>query len=243
MSGPGFTNSVTNPGCIINRDNPQPSVHAHAHADDPSQHRIPQSSSLQQYGQQQYFNTVNSVAPFNSNVNAYHRATVPALPETSPTFTLDGIHPYAAIPPGPLVNQSIGATPGATGPTDLSHRFNWDSTPGHLSQQKGERIEASQGLTTGLASGTSDQPDMRYLTGSLDVLSAEQYDDGRYSNHRHLSKHNAHLLTKPGSAPNPKKRGRKISQNEQTESVEEIKRARGRPRLETGGHQDMKEVC
>jgi hypothetical protein len=247
MSGPGFTNSETNPGCIINREDPQPSgphahAHAQAHAHAPSQLRIHQSSSLQQYDQQPYFHPLNSVSPLNSNVNTYHRATVPALPETSPTFTLDGVHPYAAIPSGPLIDQSISTTPGGTGTADLSHRFNWDSTPGHLSQQKGERSEASQGLTTGLASGTSDQPDMRYLTGSLDVLSAEQFDDGRYSNHRRLPKHNAHVLTKPGLAPNPKKRGRKISQNDQTEVVEEVKRARGRPRLETGDHQDVKEV-
>jgi hypothetical protein len=83
---------------------------------------------------------------------------------------------------------------------------------------------------------------MRYIKGPLDVLDAEQYDDGQYTGRRGLSKSTAHVLATATGVSNPKKRGRKVSQNEQVEPVEEIKRARGRPRLETGDQQDMKEV-
>lgn len=103
----------------------------------------------------------------------------------------------------------------------------WDSEPGTSSRQQG-LVGAVQDLPDG---------DMRYIKGPLDVLSAEQYDDGRYADKRALSKSAARVFV----TPNPKKRGRKVLQNEQVEPVEETKRARGRPRLETGDQQDMKE--
>ncbi|KAJ8114952.1 hypothetical protein ONZ43_g4783 [Nemania bipapillata] len=104
----------------------------------------------------------------------------------------------------------------------LSHKLTWGSEPGTSSRQLGGLAEATQHPATNIS---SYEPNMRYIKGPLDVLDAEQYDDGQYT----------------AGAPNPKKRGRKVSQNEQAEPAEEIKRARGRPRLETGDQQDMKE--
>lgn len=83
---------------------------------------------------------------------------------------------------------------------------------------------------------------MRYIKGPLDVLNAEEYNDGRYTGRRGLYKPDAHGLSPAAATSNPKKRGRKVSQNDRVEPVEEIRRARGRPRLEAGDHQDMKEV-
>lgn len=83
---------------------------------------------------------------------------------------------------------------------------------------------------------------MRYIKGLSDVLGAEQYDDGQYASSLGLSKSTARVLATATGTPNPKKRGRKVSQNEQIEPAEETKRARGRPRLGTGDQQDMKEV-
>ncbi|KAI2629942.1 hypothetical protein GGR54DRAFT_286020 [Hypoxylon sp. NC1633] len=76
---------------------------------------------------------------------------------------------------------------------------------------------------------------MRYVQTNLAVLSAEQYDDGRFFR-RPASKAN----NKPNTTvvpventPNIKRRGRRPVNVEQTELAEETKRSRGRPRLET----------
>ncbi|KAI0395225.1 hypothetical protein F5Y17DRAFT_207670 [Xylariaceae sp. FL0594] len=256
MSVSGFTNTESNPGHIINQDGPQPSapyIHphplpealAHAHAQAQAQAQAQASSH---YRQQQYSHPVtpvHSVAPFNSSLYTYQGGTVPtpgpALAETRSTLTSEYAQPYEAIPSYPPVHQHVGSTPGEDRAIDLSQSFDWASATGPSSHQKGERIEASQSLTAGLASDLSGPPGMRYLTGSLDVLSAERYNDGRFPVNRGLPGHDDRLLTKAGSSSNPKKRGRKAPQNEQTGLGEETKRARGRPRLEEGGHQDMKE--
>ncbi|KAI3324316.1 hypothetical protein HD806DRAFT_543669 [Xylariaceae sp. AK1471] len=204
------------------------------HTQHPYPHPHPEPS---QHGQQQYF---DQIAPFNSNNNrnnnnnTHHSSTFPVISsDTRSPFNL-GAPSYTAIPSAALVGQD---TPG-TASTVLSHKPIWNSEPEALPQQKGDLTGATQSLTTG---GSSYQPDMRYLKGPLDVLNAEQYDDGRYTSHRRLAKPDSHVLTMANAISNPKKRGRKVSQHERAESVEEIKRARGRPRLETGDHQDMKE--
>ncbi|KAI1632906.1 hypothetical protein F4809DRAFT_57577 [Biscogniauxia mediterranea] len=79
------------------------------------------------------------------------------------------------------------------------------------------------------------QPPMRYLHSDLAVLSAEQYDDGR------VTKRSGSVVTRklntsrasPLETVNPKKRGRKPSEEGHDEPEEETKRARGRPRLDT----------
>lgn len=80
------------------------------------------------------------------------------------------------------------------------------------------------------------------MKGPLDVLNAAQYGDGGAymggSGHGPHKPEN-HVLS---AAVNPKKRGRKASQNDRAEYGEENKRARGRPRLETGDQHDMKAV-
>lgn len=84
---------------------------------------------------------------------------------------------------------------------------------------------------------------MRYIKGPLDVLNAEQYGGSdRYPSRLGMPKSDVHVFASPTATSNPKKRGRKTLQNERSEPVEEVKRARGRPRLETGDQQDMKEV-
>lgn len=76
---------------------------------------------------------------------------------------------------------------------------------------------------------------MRYLHTNLAVLSAEQYDNGRYPK-RTSSKVNAKPTTTVvpiENAPNPRKRGRNRADIGIDEPVEETKRSRGRPRLDT----------
>lgn len=76
---------------------------------------------------------------------------------------------------------------------------------------------------------------MRYVHDNLAVLSAEQYDEGRYPR-RPASKANPkrnNAIVPIDNARNPKKRARNAVDGEQDEAPEEPKRTRGRPRLET----------
>ncbi|KAI0536924.1 hypothetical protein GGR58DRAFT_514184 [Xylaria digitata] len=162
--------------------------------------------------------------------NTHHRP--PDFPVAhqynNPSFNLS-VPSYGAIPHTALVAQEQDTSP--TSATVLPPKIPWYPEPGTSSQQQ-------DGLIT---SASSYQSDMRYIKGPLDVLNAEQYDDGRFTGRRGMYKPEAHVLSSATSTSNPKKRGRKASQNDHIEPVEEIKRARGRPRLETGNHQDMKE--
>ncbi|KAI1423126.1 hypothetical protein F5Y12DRAFT_716635 [Xylaria sp. FL1777] len=225
-----------NPGAINNHTQ-HPYSYAHPHP----QHQLAQHGqhSHQQH-QTPYFGVV---PPFhsgnngnsgnnnsNNDINPHHSqspfSVVPAY--SRPHFSLSAPS-YGTIPPGALVTQE--QVPSQTSTTSLPHKLPWDSEPETASHQHA-------GLTTG---ASSYQPDMRYIKGPLDVLNAEQYDDGRYTGKRGLYKPEAHALSTATTTSNPKKRGRKVLQNDRVEPVEEIKRARGRPRLETGDHQDMKE--
>ncbi|KAI0517984.1 hypothetical protein F5B22DRAFT_87019 [Xylaria bambusicola] len=205
-------------------------------------HQLPQHGQPlpQQQQQQQATPSFGLVSPFhndnsggNDNNNTYTQnpqSTFPLNPAYNRSSFGLGSSAYGAVPPGALAPQEQDTSLTNTAvppPKPLS----WDSQSGTSSHQH-----------AGLSIGTSSyQPDMRYIKGPLDVLNAEQYNDGRFTGTRGLYKPEAHALPTAAAASNPKKRGRKVSQNDRVEPVEEIKRARGRPRLEAGDHQDMKE--
>ncbi|TGJ88462.1 hypothetical protein E0Z10_g336 [Xylaria hypoxylon] len=167
----------------------------------------------------------------NNNKPKHHRP--PAFPVihqyNHSTFNF-GVPSYGAVPHSVLVAAEQDTSP-TSATTVLPHRPPWSSGPETLSQQH-------DGLPIG---ASSYQPDMRYIKGPLDVLNAEEYNDGRYTGRRGLYKPEVHGLSAATATSNTKKRSRKASQNDRIEPLEEIKRARGRPRLETGGHHDMKE--
>ncbi|KAI0423920.1 hypothetical protein F5Y09DRAFT_336189 [Xylaria sp. FL1042] len=226
-----------NPGAINNHtQHPYAFTHPHPH---PHPHPQPQHE-LTQHGQhpQQPQETpyFGLVSPFhggnNPNINNTHHpqsafSVVPAYNRSS--FNLGGPSSYGAIPQGALVAQEQDTSPSSA--TVLPHKLPWDSEP-----------ETSSHQHAALPAGAPPyQPDMRYIKGPLDVLNAEEYDDGRYTNRRGIFKADAHVVSTAPAPSNPKKRGRKVSQNDHVEPVEEIKRARGRPRLEAGDHKDMKE--
>ncbi|KAJ8128578.1 hypothetical protein O1611_g5056 [Lasiodiplodia mahajangana] len=206
------------------------------HPQHPYGHALAQHGHFQQQQQHhpQYF---SQVPPLHDVSNSHHpQSSFPAIPPS--TFNV-GIPSYGSIPSSTLVPQVPQEQDhGLAGGAALSHKLTWNSEPGPSSRQQGGLTGATQGLTTDIP---SYEPDMRYIKGPLEVLDAEQYDDGRYASKRRLSKSTVHVHATATTAPNPKKRGRKVSQNEQAEPVEETKRARGRPRLETGDQQDMKE--
>ncbi|KAK5626018.1 hypothetical protein RRF57_001734 [Xylaria bambusicola] len=195
------------------------------------QHHHQQQQATPCFGLVSPFHNDNNSSNNNHNTNTQHpQSTFPVNPAYNrPSFGL-GSSAYVAIPPGALApqEQDTSLTNTAVPPPKL---LPWDSQSGTSSRQH-----------AGLTTGTSlYQPDMRYIKGPLDVLNAEQYDDGRYTARRGLYKPEAHVLSTATATSNPKKRGRKVSQNDRIEPIEEIKRARGRPRLEPGDHQDMKE--
>ncbi|KAI1436520.1 hypothetical protein GGR50DRAFT_686399 [Xylaria sp. CBS 124048] len=174
----------------------------------------------------------------NDHNNTLHPTAYPAV-QPSSRSTFNGFPPYAAIPGGTLVDhapQEQDTHP--TGSTAQSHKPTRDSGLEASSQQKHGLATPATALSAG---GSSYQSDMRYIGGQVDTLSTEQYGDGRFATKRGLFKSEPDIITAANTAPNPKKRGRKVSPDERDEPVEETKRARGRPRLETGAHQDMKE--
>ncbi|KAI0878691.1 hypothetical protein GGS24DRAFT_371170 [Hypoxylon argillaceum] len=199
-------------------------------------HALVQHGDELQHQQHQYF---SQVPPLHDVSNTHHHHPPSAFPAIPPSTFNVGIPPYATIPSSALVAPVPQAQdPGPASATVLSHKLPWDSEPGTSSRQDGGLAGATQGLAAGVS---SYEPDMRYIKGLSDVLGAEQYDDGQYASSLGLSKSTARVLATATGTPNPKKRGRKVSQNEQIEPAEETKRARGRPRLGTGDQQDMKE--
>ncbi|KAI1757965.1 hypothetical protein F4782DRAFT_4811 [Xylaria castorea] len=178
-------------------------------------------------------NDNNNTNTYNSNIPPY-QSIFPIIPShTRSTFDFS-VPSYAATPSGALVNQipqkQNTSPPGAT---VWPHKLAWDS------QQKHGLAGAERSLTAG---ASSSQSAMRYIKGPLDVLNAEQYEDGRYPRKLGLPPSEPHIFATATATSNPKKRARKTLQNERPEEpAEEVKRARGRPRLETGDHLDMKE--
>ncbi|KAI0408310.1 hypothetical protein F4802DRAFT_594250 [Xylaria palmicola] len=256
MSHPGDNDII--PGSINNQQHPylrhprpdpvrpRPVVH---HPPAPPPHPHPQSQPrLPQNGLHQphhpYFVQAPSFragsdtagnANIDSNISNPNihplSSTLPVIPPY-PRSTFDLNAPsYAAVPSGVLVNQIPQEHDTSTASAVvLSDRLTWGSEPGTSSQQKDGIVGAAQSYRSA----------MRYIKGPLDVLNAEQYDDG-YPTRHGPSKSEVRELATGTATTNPKKRARKGSQMVPSEPVEEVKRARGRPRLDTGDHQDMKE--
>ncbi|KAI1171009.1 hypothetical protein F4777DRAFT_82700 [Nemania sp. FL0916] len=238
MSTPA--DNPVDPGSIINQPqhsyssythpHPLPLLHpdslpqCHSHPQIPLPHgSYPPHDNNHHFGQ---------VPPLASCTNNPHPPPPPTFPTTSISTYTNLETPFAAVPSAatlvtpapPTQDDSSAAT------TVVSQKLNWN--PGlETSARQGDHLSG-----TAQASETSVEPydpNMRFIRGPLEVLDAEQYDDGGYLAKRRLAR--------PPAAPNPKKRGRKAAPNEQAEPVEEVKRARGRPRLETSDNQDMKE--
>ncbi|KAI0835063.1 hypothetical protein F5Y06DRAFT_300001 [Hypoxylon sp. FL0890] len=154
----------------------------------------------------------------------------PLLTTSIPPFT-SNIYPLASsgfIDPPNLVGEG----PSQPAATPLAHHTSWSSGVQSLPQRVG-----IQPVASGTPVSLPEAPPMRYFHNDLPVLSAEQYDDGRYSRRprpaaKAAGKPNTRIVP-IGNAPNPRKRGRKTVDDEQRESAEEPKRTRGRPRLET----------
>ncbi|KAJ2976875.1 hypothetical protein NUW58_g7978 [Xylaria curta] len=226
------------PGSIINQ--PQHPYHI-AHPGPPGQAHPQQ---LPQHGQHQpQHQYLGQVPPFNSHgdaIHPYQSAFPVAPPYTRSAFNDFRTPSYAAVPSGDLVHQISKGPANSPSATEPPHKPTWVSEIETSSHQKDGFTGAAQSM---IASTPSYEPAMRYIKNPLDVLNAEQYVDDGYPSRRGLSKSNAHahVFATVTGTPNSKKRVRNGSRNEQAEPVEEIKRARGRPRLETGDHQDMKE--
>ncbi|KAI2636680.1 hypothetical protein GGS21DRAFT_538708 [Xylaria nigripes] len=175
----------------------------------------------------------------NSDYSNTHPPTgFPAIQSSSrSTFNISSA--YVAIPDSALVAHTHPQhRTSLTSDTVLSHKLTRNPGLDTLAHQTDSLTRSTKGPTSG---DLSNQSDMRYIRGQLDVLSAEQYDDGRFGSRRGLFKSEAQPQAAANTAANSKKRGRNDSPGEREEPVEETKRARGRPRLETGAHQDMKE--
>ncbi|KAI0113458.1 hypothetical protein F4814DRAFT_347331 [Daldinia grandis] len=116
--------------------------------------------------------------------------------------------------------------------TSLTQDVSWDSGVQSLSQIENTNVQLTTDETV---VSLPEAPPMRYLHSNLAVLSAEQYDGGRYPR-RSASKINQKpntTVVPTNNAPNPRKRGRKSADRELDGPAEETKRSRGRPRLET----------
>lgn len=174
-----------------------------------------------------------------SGHNGFDLSTHP-LPTTSipPSFSSD-IYPPNSSGFGIASNRPDESSNLAT--EALAQKASWSS-----GAQSVPQIESFDfRIPTGDAPvSLSEATPMRYFHTNLAVLSADQYDNDRYSKRPttkvSLAKgkpKSAVTVVPADSAPNPKKRGRKpASDDEERESTEpagEAKRTRGRPRLDT----------
>ncbi|KAI0907366.1 hypothetical protein F4823DRAFT_564843 [Ustulina deusta] len=232
MSNPADSN--VNPGPINNHtQHPYPYPHPHPHPHPQQQPHLTQHGHHQHHHQQQEPQYFGLVPPFhsgsnsnsnNNSSNTHHpQSTFSGIPAYNRSNFNIGAPSYGAIPPAALVAGEQDTSP--TSAIVRSNKPSWVSEPETSSHQP----------------ASLNPSDMRYIKGPLDVLNAEQYDDGRYTSRRGLYKADAHVLSATTGPPNTKKRERKVSQNDRAEPTEEIKRARGRPRLEGGDSRDMKE--
>lgn len=221
----------------INQHPQHPYIYVHPEVSQHGAHHQHQHQHHQQHLQQSQQQSQLQPQPQQHHQHQYlindtHHPQSNFDPIPSSAFNL-GVPSYAAVPSSDLDSQAPQVQDaGPTGAAVLSHKLTWDSGPGTSSRQQG-LVGPAQGLPDG---------DMRYIKGPLDVLSAEQYDDGRYADKCGRSKPAAHIFSTAAVTSNTKKRARKVPQNEQADPIEETKRARGRPRLDTGDQQDMKEV-
>ncbi|KAI8631186.1 hypothetical protein F5Y19DRAFT_473585 [Xylariaceae sp. FL1651] len=201
------------------------------------QYPHPHYPQQHQHQHQQHF--VQSNTQFtNTPAHSQNVLLNPSLRRSTFNFSAPSCpsNPYAALVPQVLQGQDT--SPSSV--TVSSQQPTWGLGPELLSKQQNGLVGAAPSLPPGVS---SYQPDMRYLQGPLDILNAEQYDDGhgRYAKRRGPSKVENNALSAIKVISNPKKRGRKTSQNDHLEPEEETKRARGRPRLDIVDHQDLKE--
>ncbi|KAI1387174.1 uncharacterized protein F4822DRAFT_405660 [Hypoxylon trugodes] len=157
----------------------------------------------------------------------------PLLTTSTPSFS------FRAYPP--VIFTGVGEFPAGfhehSHPPLVTGTALTQNTPGNSGVQSGSQ-SSRVNLQLPPASTTTpvSQPaQMRYYHTDLAVLSAEQYNEGHYSR-RSASKANLKptaTVVPVDNAPNPKKRGRKAVDEEQRDTAEEVKRTRGRPRLET----------
>ncbi|KAL7621840.1 hypothetical protein AAE478_007340 [Parahypoxylon ruwenzoriense] len=157
------------------------------------------------------------------------------LPTSIPPFSSNSTF---ITPPVPSMLMQppagVGETSHLSTETALAQHTQQATWSGGAAQSATQTEPFNFQFTAGGTSGSLPevQP-MRYFHTDLAVLSAEEYDNGRYSR-RPAAKTNPKPSTAPvDSAPNPKKRARKPSSAEPEEPAAEAKRARGRPRLET----------
>ncbi|XXG96192.1 hypothetical protein Hte_002473 [Hypoxylon texense] len=169
----------------------------------------------------------------------------PLLPTPTPIQDFPS-NAYPPHPPHPspisgLIQapNSLGGNSSSSLPVQRSldqQQVSWNSSGLSVPQRDSFDFQLPSGETSASlpASLPGDVP-MRYLHTNLPVLSAEQYDNGRYPK-RVASKVNAKPTTTVvaiDDGPNPRKRGRNRADIGVPEPAEETKRSRGRPRLET----------
>ncbi|KAI1772207.1 hypothetical protein F4818DRAFT_179414 [Hypoxylon cercidicola] len=157
-------------------------------------------------------------------------ASQPLLTTPIPGFSSNHYPPVSSglvHAPNSLDRNSSSSLPAET---SLVQPVSWNSAGPSVPQRESFDFQLPAGGTSALL-----EVPMRYLHTNLPVLSAEQYDNGRYPK-RAASKAKAKptaTVVPAENAPNPRKRGRNQTDTETTEPGEETKRSRGRPRLET----------
>ncbi|KAI1498327.1 hypothetical protein F5X99DRAFT_394000 [Biscogniauxia marginata] len=169
---------------------------------------------------------VSSLPYYNPN-GALSAISDPLTASLVPGASLDFANPsfpaYGSVDPLPITSAESHLATTVVLPRRPSA---WGSITAHSS------FQARQNSIPVIA---AHQPQMRYLHSDLAVLSAEHYDDARVTKRpgsvaarKAISSHSSHP-----DISNPKKRGRKPSEEGRDEVEEETKRARGRPRLDT----------
>ncbi|KAI0382300.1 hypothetical protein F5Y04DRAFT_253449 [Hypomontagnella monticulosa] len=166
--------------------------------------------------------------PGNNDLSSQPLLTTSIPPFMSNVYP--SLHPSAFVEP----LNGAGQNSGLSAETSLVHQTSWGSSSG--SQPIPQTEQASFQLPTrGVPISQPEPLPMRYVDNNLAVLSAEQYDEGRYPR-RPASKANPkrnNAIVPIDNARNSKKRARNAVDGEQSEAAEEPKRTRGRPRLET----------
>ncbi|KAI0851180.1 hypothetical protein F5Y00DRAFT_230520 [Daldinia vernicosa] len=179
--------------------------------------------NLQDYGGQ--LSQPNQLFPSQNDLSSQ-----PLLTTSIPPFRAN-VYTYASSSLIDPLNSADNDSSRSTD-TSLARDVSWDSGVQSLSQIENTNLQLA---TAGMVASLPEAPPMRHLHSNLAVLSAEQYDGGRYPKRTASKvdrKPNA-IVVPTNNAPNPRKRGRKSADREPDGPAEETKRSRGRPRLET----------
>lgn len=186
-------------------------IHPHYIDDNLQDHRAQLSQPYRQYDDL----TSQNLPILGFSSNAYPPADSSALVQAQAPNNLSG---------NPSSNLSAD--------TSLAQQVSWSSAAPSVPQRENFDFQLPAG---GTAAPVPGEVPMRHLHTNLAVLSAEQYENGRYPK-RGATKVNAKptaTVVPIDNAPNPRKRGRNRADIGTDEPVEETKRSRGRPRLET----------